>query len=118
MREQKVGGDLIRLWKRGEQGGFDCVARGFFVHRVSPAGRWEQCEAKNLPSPLFFKEGERICHLISGEIRLYVSHRRVQKLMVNDQVSEEGSKVRCTLVSREHWCRLPRAVVLLFARQA
>jgi hypothetical protein len=56
MREQKVGGYLFPLWKRGNKGDL-IVWREVSFGSGCPTGQGEQCEAKNLPSPLFFKEG-------------------------------------------------------------
>ena len=56
--------------EKGEQGGFDCVAGGFFVDRAVLRDNGSSVGQKNLPSPLFFKEGKRICYVISGEIWL------------------------------------------------
>jgi len=57
MREQKVGGYLIPLLEKGEQGGVDCVPGGFFVHRAVPRDSGSSVRQKISPRPSFSKRG-------------------------------------------------------------
>jgi hypothetical protein len=56
MREQKVGVYLIPLWKRGIKGDL-IVWREVSLWIGLSYGTRGAVWAKNLPSPLFFKEG-------------------------------------------------------------
>jgi hypothetical protein len=56
MREQKVGGYLIPLWKRGNKGDL-IVWREVSLWIGLSYGTRGAVWANNLPSPLFFKEG-------------------------------------------------------------